>query len=256
MENRGSPFYEAQSYERFRPGYPKQVAKTIFLIADYSPNDTILEIGCGTGKGTEILIEQGARVHAVEPNVGMGKIAESKFSAEQFSWSACTFEQFTANGETYPLVTSAQAFHWVDQKVAFDRCHELLRPEGALAVYRNNRKYDNEFSRREHQIQVQLNGCDPHELWNENYYEAMAECVTEFIKLSDGSFHRPQVYEFDHTVRYSTEEYIGLLNTFWDDSSNTPNWTFVLEHIADLIESMGGTIDYTYTTVLYVLIRR
>jgi ubiquinone/menaquinone biosynthesis C-methylase UbiE len=256
METRESPVYEAQSYERFRPGYPKEVAKTIVSLAGYNSNETILEIGCGTGKGTEILIEQGATVHAIEPNVGMGKIAESKFSTEQFSWSPCTFEQFNANGKTYPLVTSAQAFHWIDQKAAFDRCHQLLRPEGALAVYRNNRKYDDEFSRREHQIQVQLNGCDPHGLWNENYYEAMAQCVTEFIKQSAGRFHRPQVYEFDHTVSYTSKEYIGLLNTFWDDSNNTPTWPRVLDQTADLIESMGGIINCTYTSVLYLMIKR
>jgi hypothetical protein len=132
----------------------------------------------------------------------------------------------------------------------------LLRPEGALAVYRNNRKYDDEFSRREHQIQVQLNGCDPHGLWNENYYEAMAQCVTEFIKQSAGRFHRPQVYEFDHTVSYTSKEYIGLLNTFWDDSNNTPTWPRVLDQTADLIESMGGIINCTYTSVLYLMIKR
>jgi ubiquinone/menaquinone biosynthesis C-methylase UbiE len=256
MKTQGSPDYEAETYERFRPGYPEEVATTLFSLTNYHPPETILEIGCGTGKGTEILIQGGARVHAVEPNVEMGRLAATKFGQEQFSLSPCTFEQFQGEGKTYPLITSAQAFHWVDREVAFAKTYQLLQPHGALAVYRNNRKYDDEFSRREHQIQVRLNGCDPHGLWNENYYEAMAECVTEFIKRSAGRFHRPQVYEFDHIVRYTTEEYIGLLNTFWDDSHNTPTWSRVLDETAALVESFGGAIEYPYTTVLYVLMKR
>lgn len=251
-----SPNYDGPTYDRYRPHYPKQVATTLFALTNYQPKESILEIGCGTGKGTEVLIEQGATVHAVEPNVSMGQIAETKFPKNLFSWSPCTFEEYQADGRAFPLIASAHAFHWVDQDVAFSKSYHLLQPGGAIAVYRNNRKYDDEFSRREHDIQVRLNGCDPHGSWNENYYQALAECVSDFIKYSNGRFHRPQVYEFDHTIRYTAEQYLGLLNTFWDDSHDTPQWPRILEETSKVIESMGGVIEYPYTTVLYVLFRR
>ena len=251
-----SPQYAGSTYDRYRAGYPRKLAETLLSLSRYQAPATILEIGCGTGKGTEILIEQGAKVHGIEPNVSMGEIAQRKFSRDVFSWTASTFEDFDARGQTFPLITSAHAFHWVDQEVAFRRSYELLEPGGALAIYRNNRKYDDEFSRREHQIQVKLNGCDPHGLWNENYYQALAECVSEFIKRSEGQFHRPQVYEFDHTVTYTTESYIGLLNTFWADSQENAQWQRVLDETANLIEERGGEIQYPYTSILYILERR
>jgi ubiquinone/menaquinone biosynthesis C-methylase UbiE len=249
-----SPQYDGFEYERYRASYPKDVATKLFSLTNYQPPQKILEIGCGTGKGTEILIDQGALVHAVEPNSSMGKIAEQKFSPKKFSWTECTFESYPEPEGRFPLITSAHAFHWVDQEIAFSKAHKLLEPGGALAIYRNNRKHDDEFSRREHQIHVQLNGADPHGSWNENYYEALAECVTEFIGHSKGRFYRPQVYEFEHTVRYTTEDYLGLQNTFWSDPKE--NWQQVQDKIAEIIESMGGSIVYPYTTILYVLMRK
>jgi ubiquinone/menaquinone biosynthesis C-methylase UbiE len=251
-----SPDYNGASYEKYRASYPKELAQKLFSLTGYQPPETILELGCGTGKGTEILIQEGARVHGIEPNKSMGEIAEAKFAKDRFSWSPCSFKDYQATGQTFPLITSAHAFHWIDQDIAFGKCYELLKPNGALAIYRNNRKYDDEFSRREHEIQVRINGCDPHGVWNENYYEAMAECVTEFIRRSAGRFHRPQVYEFDHSISYTAEQYLGLLNTFWDDSNNSSQRSRVLEETAKLIDLMGGVIEYPYTAVLYVLFRR
>ena len=89
-----SPQYEGVNYERYRPAYPIEVAETLFSLTNYQPAETILEIGCGTGKGTEILLELGATVHAVEPNASMGKIAEERFSSNKFSWTPCKFEDY------------------------------------------------------------------------------------------------------------------------------------------------------------------
>jgi len=251
-----SPQYEGANYERYRPTYPNELAKKLFAITNYQPSQTILEIGCGTGKGTEILIEQGATVHAVEPNSSMGKIAELRFPTGKFSWTPCKFEDYQEHARTFPLIASAHAFHWVDQEIAFSKAYELLELGGALAIYRNNRKHDDEFSQREHQIRVQLNGADPHGSWNENYYEALARSVTEFISHSKDRFHRPQVYEFEHTVTYTTEEYLGLQNTFWSDPYDHKNWQQFLDQTVEIINSMGGTIVYPYTTILYVLFKK
>lgn len=256
------PAYPAQTYDRFRPRYPKELTAALFNLTNYRAPDTILEIGCGTGKATEGLIESGAVVHAVEPNVEMASIAAQKFSHRMhgsvpvFSWTPLKFEDFPIQEQAFSLITSAQAFHWVEQGIAFQKSHQLLRSGGALAIYRNNRKYDDEFTRLEHQVQVRLNGCDPHGFWNENYYQALAECVTNFISHAAGRFHRPQVYEFDHTVTYTTEEYIGLLNTFFDDSQNTPHWPRVLEETAKIIDGFGGSIEYHWTAILYLLFKR
>jgi ubiquinone/menaquinone biosynthesis C-methylase UbiE len=251
-----SPRYEADSYERYRASYPVALATKLFEATNYKPPATILEIGCGTGKGTEILIEHGASVHAVEPLSAMGLVAQKKFPRSHFSWTNCAFEDYQDTNRLFPLITSAQAFHWVDQEVAFSKCHRILEPGGALAVYRNNRRLDDEFSQREHQLYVKYSGAEPHGSWNENYYEALAECVTDFIKYSRGRFHRPQVHEFDHVVSYTTESYIGLQNTFFADALEHPQLPRILEETAKLIDSMGGKIEFPYTAVLYVLFKK
>ena len=243
-------------YERYRAPYPKKVAEKLFSLTNYDPSQTILEIGCGTGKGTEVLIEQGAKVHAIEPNSSMGKIAEQKFSPQKFTWEASKFEDYLGQEASFPLITSAHAFHWVDPDIAFEKCFKLLRPGGALAIYRNNRKHDDEFSQKEHQIHVELNGAAPHGSWNELYYEALAECIAEYTKRTKGLFHHPQVYEFEHTINYTADQYLGLQNTSWSDGQNNSNWQTVLTRTEEIIKSMGGTIVYPYTTILYVLFRQ
>ena len=57
----------ADAYDRGRPSYPTQAAA--WLVGEQPA--TVLELGAGTGKLTEVLVGLGHEVHATDPDAAM-----------------------------------------------------------------------------------------------------------------------------------------------------------------------------------------
>lgn len=46
------------------------------------------------------------------------------------------FEEWNCtDNEKYDMIYSAQAFHWIDKKVKYKKCHELLKDNGYLVLF-------------------------------------------------------------------------------------------------------------------------
>ncbi len=56
----------AEIYDRARPSYPEQLFDDLVALADLQPGESLLEIGCGTGRTTLPLAERGFRITCVE----------------------------------------------------------------------------------------------------------------------------------------------------------------------------------------------
>ncbi len=66
----------AENYLKFRPRYPKEVIETLRVECGLFPSSRIADIGSGTGALTELFLQNGNRVFAVEPNRQMRETAE------------------------------------------------------------------------------------------------------------------------------------------------------------------------------------
>jgi len=64
------------------------------------------------------------------------------------------------------------------------------------------------------------------------------------------------VYEFDHTVEFTTDSYLALQETFWSDKQDSDGWGEFRTAIRDYIDSIGGCVKLTYTTLLFILIKQ
>src|SRR4029079_16259118 len=64
------------NYITFRPGYPAEIVDFLKHECGLTRRSIIADIGSGTGKLTEILVNNGNVVFAVEPNPGMRAAAE------------------------------------------------------------------------------------------------------------------------------------------------------------------------------------
>jgi len=111
----------AERYEESRPGYPARVTEFVTTTANLAPGAEILEIGCGTGQLTERLAGHGFRLTAID--IG-------------------PFEDLAAAEESFDLIISSAAFHWIDPEVAFGKSARLLRPGGWLALLGTDEQYD------------------------------------------------------------------------------------------------------------------
>jgi SAM-dependent methyltransferase len=95
----------------------------------------VLEIGCGTGKLSELLVERGLRVHSVEPGANLIEAARARLGpTEAVTFDVARFEDADLAEHSYDAVFSATAFHWIDPAVGWAKVASVLKPGGLLAL--------------------------------------------------------------------------------------------------------------------------
>lgn len=123
----------AASYERGRPGYPREAVEWLVGTEPVS----VLELGAGTGKLTEILVDLGHDVFATDPDAAMLDVLSAKLPDVRATQG--TAEQIPASDGLYDIVVASQAFHWFDASRALPEIVRVLRPGGRLALVWNAR---------------------------------------------------------------------------------------------------------------------
>jgi SAM-dependent methyltransferase len=123
---------QALDYDRFRARYPQQVFDDIMEIADLSVGDETIEVGAGTGIATEQLADRGLWVTAIEPAPELAAMAEMKLAGRGQIFEG-RFEDYSAR-RSVELVSSFNAWHWIEPSVAVDRAAQLIKPNGHLAL--------------------------------------------------------------------------------------------------------------------------
>ncbi|WP_250027611.1 class I SAM-dependent methyltransferase [Paractinoplanes maris] len=144
----------AALYDEVRPGYPDEVRQAIL---DYGgPPTGIVELGAGTGKGTELLVAYGP-VTALEPDPRMAAVLRAKFP--QVDVVVTTFEEWTPPDRRPSLIACALAWHWMDPQTRNRRAFDALAPGGTLAVFGHKYAYADPGQAKA--ISDVLRGVDP-----------------------------------------------------------------------------------------------
>ncbi|TFJ95010.1 coproporphyrinogen III oxidase [Platysternon megacephalum] len=133
MTSRARSFgIKASAYERYRPGYPDEVANLVLSYAG-KPLHTALEIGAGTGKATRVFSTYGLNVTVVEPDPAM--VTELRAAVPSYvEVLDCAFEDVPL-GTTYDLVYAAASFHWTEPEGRWTRLASMLPPGGIFASF-------------------------------------------------------------------------------------------------------------------------
>ncbi len=118
-------------YERFRPGYPRELMEAV--VAD-TGDGPVLEIGAGTGKATRALIALGKRVHALEPDARMAAVLQAQCAQGLTCVDHAALEHAELPPGHFALVVAAQSWHWVDAEVGYDLVADSLMSNGRLAL--------------------------------------------------------------------------------------------------------------------------
>lgn len=170
----------AVTYEEIRPSYPEQLIEDIILRTGLINSDNLLELGAGTGKATVQFAEKGFRVHAIEIGEDMADILRKKCSVyEKVSIDVIAFEEWQNNSsDIYDMIYCAQAFHWLEPSIKYEKCHSMLKEEGYLVLFW--------YSPREDTSKVALKRQDK-----------INEVINRYIKNSYVKADTPQRKEHD-----------------------------------------------------------
>lgn len=122
----------AESYERFRPGYPERLVDEVLAYAG-SPVLTALEIGAGTGKATRVFAARGVAVTATDPDAAMLAELRRRVPAN-VETQQVAFEDLPLD-RPYDLVFAAAAMHWTEAEGRWPRVAALLEPGGVFASF-------------------------------------------------------------------------------------------------------------------------
>ena len=133
----------ADYYVRSRPGYPRAIVDFCRDELQLGREDSVADIGAGTGLLSELFLQNGNPVFAVEPNEPMRRAAERNLSHyPNFHSTPGTAEKTTLPAASIPFVIAGQAFHWFDPSGARAEFERILRPSGWLLIIWNLRKKD------------------------------------------------------------------------------------------------------------------
>lgn len=128
-------------YVRYRPGYPAALLDLLRIECGLGAATVVADVGSGTGILTRMLLAEGARVEAIEPNAVMRAAAESALSREsRFRSIDASAEETSLESKSVDLVTAAQAFHWFNRSRVRAEFERILKPRGWVALVWNDRK--------------------------------------------------------------------------------------------------------------------
>lgn len=98
--------------------------------------ESILEIGCGTGKNTAFLVQIGEQVHALDFSEGMIAKAREKVKAENLRFSVADLtERWPCEEEAYDLIVCSLVLeHIEDLSFIFSEASRVLMEGGAFLI--------------------------------------------------------------------------------------------------------------------------
>jgi ubiquinone/menaquinone biosynthesis C-methylase UbiE len=220
-------------YDKYRPRYPMELVEQLIEISQIKKGDKVLEIGCGTGQLTMDFIKKGYAITAIEKGKSLSAITANKikpYGIGQIIHSK--FEEWESDTK-FKLMISAQAFHWIDKKVGFDKTLDVLEKDGAIALIWNlDQSQNTAFWKR---TKALYNKYLPVTSGGKSLEEVADEYWQYMQKIESlGNFKRIE-YPWDKT--YSKEDYLGLLNTF------SPHMSMPIQKRKKFFQEMEAVIE-------------
>ena len=141
------------NYEKGRPSYSNKFIEDLYTKFGFSTNYIIADIGSGTGKFAEQLLQKGNFVYCIEPNDDMRFMSVNKLKKyKNFQAIKGDASNTSLQNASIDFITAAQAFHWFNVSQFKSECLRILKPDGLVFLIWNIRDITNIFNQRCHEI--------------------------------------------------------------------------------------------------------
>ena len=235
-------------YDKWRPTYPQELYNDIFAVKEISPLSNVLEIGIGTGQATLPILEIGCSLSAIELGDQLAEYTKEKFKKyEKFNVKNIAFQDFECPSNSFDLIFSATAFHWIPEGIGYTKVFDMLKSGGVFARFANHPHKD----KNRNGIHIVLENIYakymPGSLTGDEYNEENAKNIANipskygFTEISYNLYHR--------TRTFTADEYTRLLGTYSDHIAiEETTRKELFDEIRQAINDNGGIITL-YDTI-------
>ncbi len=150
-----------EEYAKYRLPYPAEVIGILTSRCGLGREHLVADIGAGTGMLSQVFLEHGNAVLAIEPNDEMRAACERLGSA----WPGLTVQDATAEetglgDASVDFVSAGRAFHWFDQEKAAMEFRRILRPGGWVVLASNGRLRDDSPQSKDYEALLCQHGTE------------------------------------------------------------------------------------------------
>lgn len=234
-----------QNYIKYRPDYPPEVLSYLRERTGLSANNTVADIGAGTGIFTQHLLNLGCTVYAIEPNKEMREAADAllkeAYPGKYISIDAPA-DHTTLKDNAIDLIVCAQAFHWFNTPEARKEFQRILKPGAYAALIWNNRQVNTDNFAKDYDQLLREKTADYNEV---NHQKLSPADFKAFFK--EGKYGKkifPSFQEFDEAG------FLGRANS----SSYVPTGDEAFQQLLkDIFQrhQVNGKVKFHYDTEVY-----
>lgn len=205
----------AEKYDKWSPVYIPELYKDIFSYKGVTQTSNVLEIGIGTGQATQPILETGCTLTAVELGENLAEFTRHKFKVyKNFSVKNMPFQKYECPDNTYDLIYSARAFHWIPEELGYAKVYRMLKPGGVFARFSNHPYYVKEQEELKKDMQKVYSEYMMYSKLSPEYSEADAKRIAD-IALKYG-FTDTTYKLYYRTRTYNSLDYLSLISTYSD----------------------------------------
>ena len=235
-----------ENYIKYRPGYPPELISILNKTIGLTPNKIIADIGSGTGKSSELFLQNKNIVFAVEPNDPMREAAEAQFHhLLNFRSIKGTAEATHLSSDSIDMIIAGQAFHWFDPRKARKEFKRVLKPSGWVVLIWNDRNDQIPFL-QEYEKFLLENSIDYSEVNHRNVDKSL---LTNFFG-TDNMGYTELSYQQRFTFDGLKGRYLSCSYAYNEDHAL---FTDAINKLHDLYKKFeeDGEIKMDYTTKIY-----
>ena len=235
-----------ENYVRFRPGYPREILGFLKSECGFSPRSIIADIGSGTGKLTELFLENGNPVFGVEPNREMREAGKRLLKGfANFTSVAATAEDTSLPDASVDFITAGQAFHWFDRARCRTEFARILKPGEWIVLVWNDRKTQTTRFLVEYEHLLQTYAADYSKV---DHKQIDHDVVRNFFGNAPIKKAFPSAQDFDFEGLKGR-----LLSSSYAPEKGQPGHSEMLNDLEKLFNTHqeNGRVQFIYDTVVY-----
>ncbi|MBN1648061.1 MAG: class I SAM-dependent methyltransferase [Spirochaetales bacterium] len=237
-----------ENYVKYRPHYPPGLLDVLKNEIGFSDRMTVGDIGSGTGISSELFVQNGNLVYGVEPNREMRMAAERIYAdCSNFISINGSAEQTGLEDRSVDLLCSGQALHWFTLDRAAAEFSRVLKDDGWLAVFWNERDTGADLFQREYDAFLRQYCPEYGRVTQKNL--GPVDFVTIFMSNRYKKYSLPNFQLFDFEGLRGRLQSSSYSPSY--DSPLYPEMIRALEKLFDRHQE-GSRIRFIYETEIYI----